>query len=170
MSYFSGGLEITSDAVGPGNLSIYNNLIIYGATANKTTVISNAIEDIIIELPNISDKLIGTQTTDILYNKTIIDSSNTIFANGFIDSAGNMISASLNNPSDAGYMLISVSPSDTEWRLFTDVAGYLSSDITAINTNISNINTNIININSDLYNVNTNIIALNSDVDYLLNN
>ena len=166
MAYFSGALEIASDSSGPGDLFVFNNIILQGGTPNKTTLITTCTSDIAIELPYHSDKLLGTFSSDVLYNKTIIDPSNIIYARGFIDIDGNIVNASSNKPSDAGYMLISISVSDTEWKPISDVMSYLVSDIASLGA--GGFTSDIASLKSDIALLQVNVENNDSDIALIL--
>lgn len=105
---------------------------IIGSTGTTTTLECLQTDDRVIELPDASTMLIGTDTTDTLTNKTITDATNDVAANS-LKSATTIVSVSGATAPTTGQVLTATSDSEASWQTpISDVAGPGSSTDNAL--------------------------------------
>lgn len=104
---------------GDGNINIANDIYLTGGGTSGTYSILTSLQTTnkVLNLPSPSvgsDVILARNTADILTNKTITDTSNTIYSNGFFTTTAVVITSNSSAPS-ANNALIAVSSSEASW-------------------------------------------------------
>lgn len=104
---------------GTGNLNVANNISLTGTGSSGTYTALTCVQtgNLTLNLPNPSvgsDVILARNTVDVLTNKTIIDSTNTVYTNGLFTTGATVLTDNSANPS-VNNVLIALSSSEAAW-------------------------------------------------------